>query len=208
MTIWNLSSLRQAVRDTTGRKTASQMADAVVDGYINEYYTSTMPNDLDLEELQDFWTTDTTAGVDSVALDDDVLFLRPPFTIDGYPLEVVDDPAKFYSLYPKSGEPYDLARPTAALYLGRSLLLRPGPDEGYEIHAPAYLIPSALSGSGSPAMDHWGRLIVLGAALLIYGSFGQREEVAALSVPYESQRALVQRPYIRKMMDYRGQPRF
>lgn len=208
MTIWNLSTIRQEVRDITGRKTVNQMAEAMVDRYINEYYTLVMPNDLDLEELQQFWTKNTVAGVETVTLDDEVLWLRPPFTIDGYPLEVHDDPARFYSAYPKNGEPYTLARPEEALYQGRSLILRPGPDDIYEIHAPAVSIPGALTGAGTPARDQWGRLIVLGAAILIYASFGQREEAEALMMPYEGQRGLVQRPYIKKMMDYRGQPRF
>jgi hypothetical protein len=208
MPIWNLATIRQEVRDITGRKTITQMPEATVDRYINEYYTLVMPNDLDLEELREFWTKDTAAGVETVTLDDEVLFLRPPYTIDGYPLEVVDDPARFYALYPKSGEPYTQARPEVALYQGRSLILRPWPDDVYEIHAPAVSIPAALTGAGAPTRDQWGRLIVLGAAILIYGSFGQREEAEALGLPYEGQRALVQRPYIKKMIDYRGQPRF
>jgi hypothetical protein len=208
MTIWNLAAIRQEVRDLTGRKTANQMAEATVDRYINEYYTLVMPNDLDLEELQEFWTKDTVAGVETVALDDEVLYLRPPYTIGGYPLAVQDDPARFYELYPKSGEPYAPGRPEAALYQGRSLILRPGPDDVYEVHAPAAVIPAALAGAGAPTRDMWGRLIVLGAAILIYASFGQRGEAEALGLPYEGQRALVQRPYLKKMQDYRGQPRF
>lgn len=208
MAIWSLAAIKQEIREITGRKTVNQMTELVLERYLNEYYTLVMPNDLNLEELQEFWTKDTVAGAETVALDEAVLFLRPPFTIDGYPLEVHDDPARFYALYPKSGEPYTQARPEMALYQGRNLILRPWPDAVYKIHAPAVAIPAALTGSGTPLRDQWGRLIVLGTAILIYAGFGQREEAEALGMPYEAQKVLIQRPYLKKMMDYRGQSRF
>jgi hypothetical protein len=206
--IWNLAAIRQAVRDLSGRKTATQLSDAALDNYINEYYTLILPADLDLEELKGFWSKNTATGVDTLALDNNVLFLKPPYTAGGYPLEVFDDPVRLYHLYPKTGEPYAPARPTAALYQGRSLLLRPGPDAVYEIYCPAVLMPAVLSGAGAPMMDQWGRLIALGAAILIYTTAGQRQQAEDLAGAYGAQRALVQRPMLKKMMDYRGQGRF
>lgn len=206
--IWDLTAIRQEVRNITGRKTLTQMSAAALDGYINEYYTLIMPADLDLEELQTFWSKNTVAGVDTVALDDNVLFLRPPYMVGGYPLEVFDDPTRFYRVYPKSGEPYSQDRPVVALYQARSLILRPGPDAIYQIYCPAMVMPAALSTSVAPNRDQWGRLIVLGTAILIYAGAGQRQQSEDLAPAYATQRALVMRPELKKMMDYRGQPRF
>lgn len=204
MTIWNLETIRQEVRDITGRKSVNQMATATVDRYINEYYTLIMPVDLELSEQQGVWTKDTVAGVSELMLDEYVLYLRPPFTVGGYPLMVVDDPVRFFQMYPAAGEPYTPGRPVAALYQGLYLYLAPPPDDAYEIRAWATYIFESLP----PERDQWGRLIVLGTSILIYGSFGQREEAADLTPAYNYQKALVQRPALKKMQDYRGQPRF
>lgn len=68
MAIWTLELMRQEVRSISGRPSESQMTTAQIDRHINEYYTLVMPVDLELEEIQDFWTKDTAAGVDTVAL--------------------------------------------------------------------------------------------------------------------------------------------
>lgn len=209
MAIWTLSKMRQEVRDITGRKSEGQMTSAKIDEYLNEYYTLVLPRDLDLEEIQGFWTKNTAAGNDTVALDAEVLCLLPPMTVGGYPVELVDDPVRFYALYPKFGEPYTQNRPEIVMQYGRDLIMRPAPDAIYQIHAPSLEIPSAIAGeSGAPLQDAWGRLICLGTAILIYGSFGQRESVEKLSPAYETQKALVQRPFLKRMQTYRGQPRF
>lgn len=209
MSIWDLEKLRREVRALTGRQTDNQLSDASLDDYLNEYYTLVLPNDLEVEELQTFWTKNTAAGEDTVLLDEGVLFIKPPLTVGGYPVELVDDSSHFYRHYPKSGELYSPQRPDLALNLGRSLILRPPPDAVYQLSCPAYSIPAALGGTvTAPLRDQWGRLLVLGTAILIYGSAGQREEAANLAPAYETQRALVQRPYLRRLLSYRGQARF
>ncbi|RJP77998.1 MAG: hypothetical protein C4524_07370 [Candidatus Zixiibacteriota bacterium] len=208
MAIWNLEKLRQEVRDITGRKSVTQTSDERVNEYINEYYTLIMPVDLELEELQGFWTQNTAAGADTVVLDAAVLCILPPLTCGGYPVQLLDDPSRFYGLYPKDGEPYSQNRPEVALQYGRNLILRPPPDTIYQLHAPCVALPGALSGAGEPLRDLWGRLIALGTAILIYAGHGQREEVEALAPAYETQKVLVQRPYLKRTVGHRGPPRF
>lgn len=206
--MWTLEKIRQEVRSLTGRKSESQMTTAQLDDYINEYYTLQMPLDLDLEESQEFWTGETADGVDNVPLDAEVLIIKPPLTVAGYPMELVDEPVRFYALYPKSGEPYTENRPDTALYYGRVLILRPPPDGIYQLHAPCLTIPYVLTAGQGPNRDAWGRLLCLGTSILIFGSKGEREAVERLQPAYDGQRALVQRPYLKRMAGFRGQPRF
>lgn len=206
--IWTLARIKEEIRTTTGRRAESQLSDAELVAYLNEYYNLTLPNDLELEEFHTFWTKDTEAGVDTVLLDANVLYLGPPFTIGGYPLEVTDDPNKFYASYPKNGEPYTQNRPDMALYQGRSMVLRPAPDTIYQIHCSGVVLPLGSGDFTAPLLDQWGRMIVLGTSILIYSSAGNREKVADLTPGYEYQKNLVQRPMLMKMQNYRGKARF
>lgn len=208
MVIWTLEGLRQKVRKITGRLTQGQMTDAEVESSINKYYQLTMPLDLELEELKDFWTKDTEAGEEILILDDDVLIIKPPATVGGYPLKLVEDPARFYRRYPKSGEPYAAGRPDTALFYGRQLIMRPPPDDVYEVHAPSVVMPPLLTAVVGPLRNQWGDLICLGASILIFGPAGQREQVESLTPAYETQKNLVQRPYLRRSVGRRGPPRF
>jgi len=207
---WLLSDIRKKVRDLTGRPTAYQMTDVVLDSYINNYYEYTLPDELDPAELLHWFTLVTASGQGAYTVDPKMISLKPPVTIDDSEIDYYTDDGLFFSLFPRDNEgatTYD--EPTAILLFDSVVYLRPIPDDAYTLRVKSKNRPDVLvNDTDEPRDSKWGPLIAYGAAIDIHMDDGETDE-ANDKIPYY--RALVDgcnRKNLYNWMDLRSIPSF
>ena len=69
MGFWQLSTIKAKVRSLTGRPSTSQISEADLLNYINNYYQLIFPKEAQPDELSGWWTGNTAATVETVAVD-------------------------------------------------------------------------------------------------------------------------------------------
>ena len=152
---WDLTAIRSKVRSITGYLSTGQMADATVDGHINQAYQNELPRLLGHTQFHSWFTFDTVASTGE-------------YTIDDADASVYYDRAAFFALWPE-GETYTEDTPTDILIEGRKIWLRPPPDDAYEVKIPVTRkCPEALEEATDKPLDpSWGPLIAFIAAEII-----------------------------------------
>ena len=173
---WTLAAIRSKVRSITGYLSTGQMADAIVNGHINQAYQNELPRLLGHSHFHSWFTFDTVAStgsyaIDSLASDDGeniIAFDGSYITIDDADASVYYDRAAFFALWPE-GETYTEDVPTDVLIEGRTIWLRPPPDDAYEVKVPVTRkSPEALDDDADTPLDpSWGPLIAFIAAEII-----------------------------------------
>lgn len=98
---WTLSSLREEVRQITGFVSTSQISDSDINLFINRFYQNTLPSELNLPALTDFWEFNTSKNVDVYANLSSNYSLDNPATINGFEALIYTDAATFYSDFPQ-----------------------------------------------------------------------------------------------------------
>lgn len=176
---WTLAAIRTLVRDVTGYKSTNQMADATVDGWINQFYQNELPRLLGHSEFHSWFTFNTADGdlgkyvIDTLATNDGaniIGFDDSYVTVAGVDVSVYYDRALFFSLWPEDVT-HEEAQPTDVLFEGRNIWLRPPPDAIYEVSIPVTRkCPAALTAIVNPLDPSWGPLIAYGAAVGILAS--------------------------------------
>lgn len=92
--------------------------------------------------------------------------------------------------------PYQPSKPTAMLFFQNQMILRPIPDNTYQISVQAYqTFTQFLSANpaATPYIQQWWQFIALGAALKIFEDVGDIEAIMQYRPIFEEQRALVLR---------------
>lgn len=112
-------TIRNGVRNITGRKSVTQMTDAVLDNFIDSFYLYDFPEQLKTLELEGWYRLQLQPNVDrylltsgwlssgqannaniQVTQNDQLYFLNQPVYIDGYESSLQQDPTIFYRIWP------------------------------------------------------------------------------------------------------------
>lgn len=89
---------------------------------------------------------------------------------------------------------YVAQRPTAALFYHDQIVLRPVPDQSYQVRIEAYKRPTALINAGDiPELEEWWQYIAMGASLKIFEDRGDLESYQKFYPLYDQYQRLVQR---------------
>lgn len=100
MATWTLAEIRQKVRQVTGRLSGSELSNAQVDNYINQYYQFTLPAELKLERNHVYYEFLTTPNQPYYDLPTGYTNLEPPATMDWMSLLWYQDPGYFFENNP------------------------------------------------------------------------------------------------------------
>lgn len=209
------------MRNATGRVDASdpQFTDQIMLGYLNDYYTLEMGQELRLKEQRGWWTftlSDTTEAPMPVDLQepmgapDGVQFttIGPYCTADGFEVFWYEDPTEFYAIWPETQE-YTPQRPTYVLYYNNELVWRGPPDREYEIRINTYLVELPMAQVDSQlGQDYLWRYIAYGAARDLLNDYGETDKAAMLAPAFNDYRSKVYARTYQQQMNQRSIPRF
>jgi hypothetical protein len=93
--------------------------------------------------------------------------------------------------------PYVPQRPMAVLYFDEEFVLRPVPDQAYQVNMEVYARPTALLQAGSsPQLEQWWQYIAYGAAKKVLEGRLDMESVALITPELKKQELLVLRSTI------------
>lgn len=189
---WTVATIKTKVRALTGRPNTSQLSDADLLDFINEYYVNHFPYDAGvMAEQRTFFTLGLTSADDgNYGLASNVIGIEPPITVKDsddvvYAVDLHTDAALFFSLYPDDAhdETSERDRPRAVLLLGRDLYVRPKPDDSYTLKMAGRKGITAFTGdTDEPGDDAWALAICYGAAGMILIEAGDLEEAAGVAL--------------------------
>lgn len=182
---WTLEKIRARVRKLTGRPSTNQLSASDLDNYINDYYQNLFPSQVSLQDNANWFEISTVAGTGEYALDDDVVEINFPILVDNEQIVLVHDPDYFFKLFPRDQETSDYYdTPTHLLLMGRTVYLRPIPDDVYTVKPLNKERPTELTADDDQPIDQkWGPAIACGAAsqiLIDNGDFETAETIAKL----------------------------
>lgn len=105
--------------------------------------------------------------------------------------------------------PYQSSRPTDILFYNQQIILRPCPQQVFQVEFQISQQPTQLFASGdAPELTEWYLFICAGAAKLIYTDFPDEEGMAYLMPIWQEQLQLSQRRSLRQMSSQRAQTIF
>ncbi len=102
MANWDLSEIRQKVRQVTGRFSPQELTNEQLDEYINKYFQYTFPAELKLERFHTYFEFLTVANQQSYILPSGFVNFEPPATIDRLSLLWYQEPSTFYDNNPEN----------------------------------------------------------------------------------------------------------
>jgi|SRR5690606_7814433 len=102
MAEWDLSEIRQKVRQVTGRFSPQELSNEQLDEYINKYFQYTFPAELKLDRFHTFYEFLTVANQQSYDWPAGYINFEPPATLDRLSLLWYQDPAAFYENNPEN----------------------------------------------------------------------------------------------------------
>ncbi|MDY0373588.1 MAG: hypothetical protein RBQ86_05685 [Candidatus Izemoplasmatales bacterium] len=205
---WTLATIKMKVRALTGRPSTSQLTETELLNFINNYYQLVFPKEAKPQELSDWFTVNTIANIETVAVDQEYLALFKPFMVAGEPhgITVYTDINSFYRKWPLS-QTFTYEQPRDILLTIPTLVLRPIPDAVYEIRSWSVKRPDALvNSSDEPLNQEWGQLIAYGTAIDIKQDNG--EDISGLVDMYNYLLLKVQEKKLIQMTQQRSKPRF
>jgi len=179
---WTLADIRKKVRQYTGLLATQQIADAVIDDAINDFYVNEFPLLVSSTSLSQWYEFNTTAGAGEYPLEVDILNILSPVYVNDYPLFFTRDRGLFFGNYPLD-EPAQQGKPFAAfLDDDRTLYLRPVPDAEYNVRVLVVKKPTALVNDTDKPLDPaWGRAVAVGAAIHLLLEEGDKDAANELS---------------------------
>lgn len=102
MANWDLSEIRQKVRQVTGRYSPQELSNEQLDEYINKYFQFTFPAELKLERIHTYYEFLTVANQQSYTLPTGYVNFEPLGTIDRQSLLWYQEPSSFYENNPEN----------------------------------------------------------------------------------------------------------
>lgn len=164
---WALSDIRSRWRAATGRSSTDDIADATVNGRINDFMQLHLPFEVNLGSLEADWTQETSAvdsGQYSIAEAD--IDLNEPITANGAELFLYQDKEEFFRDYPVYQNEDFITVPTLAIGVSNAAAVKNSAFK-YRISGWTYTKASAetaLSGSTIPQNKYGAWLIEINAA--------------------------------------------
>lgn len=105
--------------------------------------------------------------------------------------------------------PYQTSRPTDVLFYDYQIVLRPVPQQVYQMKFQISQQPTQLiAQNAAPELDEWYLFACAGAAKLIYADFPDPEGLAYLEPIWQEQLQIAQRRTLRQMSSQRAQTIF
>jgi hypothetical protein len=205
---WTLGTIKSKVRNLTGRPSTSQISETELLNFINNYYQLVFPVEAQPQELSDWFTGNTIVDNEAVAVDQIYIALQKPFMVagDGSGVNIFTDPTAFYHKWPLS-ETFTHTQPYDILLDLPNLILRPIPDDAYEIRCKALKRPDAfVNTSDEPLNQEWGQVIAYGAGIDIKQDNG--EDISGLVDMYNYLLLKVNEKKLIQMTQQRSKPRF
>jgi hypothetical protein len=188
---WSIAQVISDFRKHTGKPDTSHISDENILIELNHFYQYIFVNEPRLQgapELDKTWYTfNSSDGVGSQALPATISVVKPPVYVDDLPATLWIDEERFYTEYPHDYT--SEAKPSDILLWGRTLILRPIPDDTYEVRLAAVAAPSELTDAFTLSNSAWGPAIAAGASvhhLKLQGDDDQAKEVSALYDAYLS----------------------
>jgi hypothetical protein len=125
------------------------------------------------------------------------------FTLNG--TESIPATATIYA----SVVPYQSSRPTDILFYNQQIVLRPVPQQVYQVEYQISQMPTELiENNDAPELDEWYLFICAGAAKLIYTDFPDPEGMQYLEPIWQEQLQISQRRTLRQLSSQRAQTIF
>lgn len=170
---WSVEQIISTFRDLTGRRSSNQISDADILVKINHYYQYVFPLEANITEFKGWYTFNTVASTGSQALPETILSVSPPVYSNDDPATLWTDEERFYSEYPHDYATEDI--PVDILLFDRTLILRPIPDDAYEIRLrKTSSIPDALT-TGSLDNSLFGPAIAFGSSIMFLCEKGEKD---------------------------------
>lgn len=174
------------LRNVTGRvdNTDPQFTDEIMIGYLDRFIQLTSTQEIRLFKNYTWYefpideTTDNPFPVDlqTITMVNGTVgasTIGPLCYANGFPVFWYEAPQEFYAIWPESQPTYAPQRPTYVLYYNNSLTFRGPPDQTYQIKIQAYQVEIQLNGANGLNQDYLYRYVCYGAALDIFGDFGE-----------------------------------
>lgn len=215
----------QILRNVTGRVDNSDplFSDTVMLGYINDFLSLEMPQDVRLYENKTWWTfnIDTTTP-DPLPVDLEALgftTLGPPAYIvynsgttpvqtNLFDLWWYQDPAKFFGIWPQI-TPNQPQKPENVLWYNNELVFRNPPDQLYGVKIQAHKIEAPLSApSEEIANSYFWRYVAYGAAIDIFNDYGELDKAQGIYAAYMRYKGMVIARTNLQLMNQRTYPTF
>jgi len=200
LSLWSLGDIKTKIRNITGYLDTEDLSDADIVKSINRYYQLSFPLEVQPLELQNWFEFDLIVGTDEYDLTtqtdsttsntfaDGYLTIAYPFTVDGYNVNVCENPQRFYCKWPETTT-YDQTRPTDVLYYNQKLLFRAPPDDSYSVKFSTTIKPNAFPNvdpdNEYPIQEEWGPIIAYGTAIEIAEDNSDIETVQKISLRHE-----------------------
>lgn len=94
--------IRNKVRLLTGSPSEQQLSTALIDQYINNFYTSDFPNAIKTDQLKTVYSFYTAPYIDRYYVDVNYMQgFRGPVYIDGFQGQIYKDRQQFYNIWPR-----------------------------------------------------------------------------------------------------------
>lgn len=208
------------MRKATGRFDSSdpQFTDEIMLGYVNDYYTLEMGQELRLKEKRTWWEFSYgPANFNPLPVDLQNPYGAPattqfttigPFcTADGFEVFWYEDPAQFYAIWPET-QTYTPQRPTYVLYYNNTLTFRGPPDTNYLIKINAYQVEIPMLIDEPIENDYLWRYIAYGAARDLLNDYGELDQSNKIAPAFNDYRSKVYARTYQQQMNQRSTPRF
>lgn len=210
------------MRKATGRFDSSdpQFTDEIMLGYVNDYYTLEMGQELRLKEKRTWWEFNYGPGnqnplpVDlqepfGAPTDPQVQFttIGPFCTADGFEVFWYEDPTQFYAIWPET-QTYQPQRPTYVLYYNNTLTWRGPPDRDYFMKINAYQVEFPMLLDDPIQNDYLWRYIAYGASRDLLNDYGEIERANMIAPAFNDYRSKVYARTYQQQMNQRSTPRF
>jgi hypothetical protein len=193
---WTVEQLITKFRELTGRPSASQISDANILIEINHYYQYIFPVEAGIPEFKGWYTFNSSDGTGYQDLPETVTEISPPAYVDNDEVGFWIDEKRFYEEYPHDYTTESI--PTDILLIDRRLILRPIPDDTYEVRLrKKSSVPDALT-SGNLDNSLWGPAIYYGTSIAYLSDQGEDSEADTLKPEYFYHLSTINRQRIRQ----------
>ena len=193
---WSVEQIISTFRDLTGRKSTNQIPDADILAAVNHYYQYVFPLEINITEFKGWYTFNTADGIGFQDLPETVLSVAPPVYSNDDAATLWTDEERFYAEYPHDYTTEDI--PTDILLFDRTLILRPIPDDIYEVRLrQTSSIPDALT-SGALDNSLFGPAIAYGTSVMFLADKGEKDIADEHADVYQYHLGLVRTYIIRQ----------
>lgn len=194
---WTVDQIISKFRDLTGYKSSNQISDANILIEANHYYQYIFPGEARISEFMGWYTFNTVASDGDYDITETVTEITYPAYVDDDEVNFWTDYDSFYEEYPHDYTTEDL--PTDILILDRSIILRPIPDDAYEVRLrKKSSTPDALT-SGNLDNSLWGPSIAYGTSIMYLLDKGIDGAASELEPTYNYHISTVRKQNIRQM---------